>query len=122
MWCATARHSSLSCDVCRQWQRRPPAGIGGVAACAARRVPQKSRAASRPTRLAGDKLLILLAGGRGFEPRVTESESAVLPLNYPPPGSAKQDCAERREKPTCAPDGDSYVSGCVGGGKPTAWA
>jgi hypothetical protein len=28
--------------------------------------------------------LILLAGGLGFEPRLTESESAVLPLNYPP--------------------------------------
>src|ERR1700730_15461278 len=26
-----------------------------------------------------------LAGGHGFEPRLTESESAVLPLNYPPP-------------------------------------
>jgi hypothetical protein len=25
-----------------------------------------------------------LAGGLGFEPRLTESESAVLPLNYPP--------------------------------------
>ncbi len=25
-----------------------------------------------------------LAGGRGFEPRLAESESAVLPLNYPP--------------------------------------
>ena len=30
------------------------------------------------------KLLELLAGGPGFEPRLTESESAVLPLNYPP--------------------------------------
>lgn len=28
-----------------------------------------------------------LAGGRGFEPRPAESESAVLPLNYPPPGA-----------------------------------
>jgi hypothetical protein len=27
-----------------------------------------------------------MAGGPGFEPRLTESESAVLPLNYPPPG------------------------------------
>lgn len=27
-----------------------------------------------------------LAGGPGFEPRLTESESAVLPLNYPPTG------------------------------------
>src|SRR5947209_4331901 len=27
-----------------------------------------------------------LAGGLGFEPRLTESESAVLPLNYPPIG------------------------------------
>ena len=25
-----------------------------------------------------------LAGGLGFEPRLAESESAVLPLNYPP--------------------------------------
>lgn len=29
-----------------------------------------------------------LAGGPGFEPRLTESESAVLPLNYPPAGKA----------------------------------
>ncbi len=28
--------------------------------------------------------LIDLAGGPGFEPRLTESESVVLPLNYPP--------------------------------------
>ena len=28
-----------------------------------------------------------VAGGLGFEPRLTESESAVLPLNYPPPGT-----------------------------------
>src|SRR5262249_13806456 len=27
-----------------------------------------------------------MAGGLGFEPRLTESESAVLPLNYPPIG------------------------------------
>ena len=27
-----------------------------------------------------------VAGGPGFEPRLTESESAVLPLNYPPAG------------------------------------
>src|SRR4030095_6166591 len=26
-----------------------------------------------------------LAGGLGFEPRFSESESDVLPLNYPPP-------------------------------------
>ena len=30
-----------------------------------------------------------LAGGPGFEPRLTESESAVLPLNYPPPKKLK---------------------------------
>ena len=28
--------------------------------------------------------LIFLAGRRGFEPRFTESESVVLPLNDPP--------------------------------------
>src|SRR5262249_45184811 len=29
-----------------------------------------------------------MAGGLGFEPRLTEAESAVLPLNYPPPSEA----------------------------------
>ena len=31
---------------------------------------------------------IQMAGGLGFEPRLTESESAVLPLNYPPIGKS----------------------------------
>ena len=31
-----------------------------------------------------------LAGGPGFEPRLTGSEPVVLPLNYPPPGPAFQ--------------------------------
>lgn len=30
------------------------------------------------------KALFCLAGGRGFEPRLTESESVVLPLDDPP--------------------------------------
>jgi hypothetical protein len=30
-----------------------------------------------------------MAGGPGFEPRLTESESAVLPLNYPPLAGGK---------------------------------
>jgi hypothetical protein len=30
---------------------------------------------------------LTLAGELGFEPRLTESESAVLPLNYSPPRS-----------------------------------
>ena len=34
-----------------------------------------------------------LAGGLGFEPRLAESESAVLPLNYPPAGAAGQKIA-----------------------------
>ena len=29
---------------------------------------------------------IKMAGGPGFEPRFSESESDVLPLNYPPAG------------------------------------
>ena len=33
------------------------------------------------------------AGGRGFEPRPTEPESAVLPLNYPPTGEGPVHCA-----------------------------
>jgi hypothetical protein len=31
-----------------------------------------------------------VAGGPGFEPRLTESESAVLPLNYPPTAPPKK--------------------------------
>jgi hypothetical protein len=31
-----------------------------------------------------------MAEGPGFEPRLTESESAVLPWNYPPPAPRKK--------------------------------
>jgi hypothetical protein len=31
----------------------------------------------------------MVAGGPGFEPRFSESESDVLPLNYPPPKKLK---------------------------------
>jgi hypothetical protein len=37
-----------------------------------------------------------LAGGPGFEPRLTESESAVLPLNYPPTAAQGRVFARRR--------------------------
>jgi hypothetical protein len=33
-----------------------------------------------------------LAGGPGFEPRLAESESAVLPLNYPPQRPQRDGC------------------------------
>ena len=33
-----------------------------------------------------------LAGGLGFEPRLAESESAVLPLDDPPTVAAKREC------------------------------
>src|SRR5262245_26290725 len=42
---------------------------------------------------AHNKLILnekVVAGGLGFEPRLTESESAVLPLNYPPIGKSNQ--------------------------------
>ena len=34
----------------------------------------------------GKKFAPVLAGGPGFEPRLTGSEPVVLPLNYPPSG------------------------------------
>lgn len=45
-----------------------------------------------------------LAGGRGLEPRLTESESVVLPLNYPPirddfAALSAASAAERRGRP-----------------------
>ena len=36
-----------------------------------------------------------VAGGPGFEPRLTESESAVLPLNYPPPAGTRSPTSRR---------------------------
>ena len=35
--------------------------------------------------MAGRRSSVNVAGGPGFEPRLSESESEVLPLNYPPP-------------------------------------
>src|ERR1700730_8043822 len=48
-------------------------------------VRTKRRAGVRSDRSGG---LNWMAGGLGFEPRLTESESAVLPLNYPPSGKS----------------------------------
>src|SRR3977135_3057140 len=36
-----------------------------------------------------------LAGGPGFEPRLTESESAILALHYPPPERTAGEARER---------------------------
>ena len=51
-------------------------------------VAQTAREYSRPhaERLVLQGFCGRVAGGLGFEPRLAESESAVLPLNYPPPG------------------------------------
>ena len=40
-----------------------------------------------------DNLLFLLAGGPGFEPGLTESESVVLPLDDPPIVGNLYDCS-----------------------------
>ena len=53
------------------------------------RRPAAGRLGLQPTHPIRDgvprRIQARLAGGLGFEPRLTESESAVLPLNYPPP-------------------------------------
>ena len=45
-----------------------------------------------------------LAGELGFEPRLTESESAVLPLNYSPIPSRDQHISRDRETCLAAPE------------------
>ena len=59
---------------------------------------------------ADQMLMKMLAGGPGFEPRLTESESAVLPLNYPPKGAERigsralnSEAARRRQVPRANP-------------------
>jgi hypothetical protein len=44
--------------------------------------------------------LFWLAGAPGFEPRLTESESAVLPLNYAPPDALMLPCFRWLRKPS----------------------
>src|SRR6266542_6233770 len=65
----------------------------GIASCASADVAAAPTSANAKTRclIASSRadtiaLGVGLAGGLGFEPRLTESESAVLPLNYPPIG------------------------------------
>lgn len=53
---------------------------------------EKKKAAQTERELAGTEFEVAqtgleVAGGPGFEPRLSESESDVLPLNYPPVGS-----------------------------------
>ena len=67
-----------------------------------------------------------LAGGPGFEPGLTESESAVLPLNYPPAGEGwgrplPPACARCRQtgrtvQPYSPQRGRQAWAACVGGG------
>ena len=59
-----------------------------------------------------------MAGGLGFEPRLTESESAVLPLNYPPTRAARQGWREAAALVGAPPDGgaERLVSRSVPGG------
>ncbi len=47
---------------------------------------RESWARNRVISQRSQKQLLDLAGGPGFEPGLTDSESAVLPLNYPPAG------------------------------------
>jgi len=61
-------------SVCERDGRRPELV---VMRSALRRESRKNPATTRLDWRAGDKLLISLAGGLGFEPRLTESESAV---------------------------------------------
>src|ERR1039458_4037188 len=44
----------------------------------------KLRSMYKPLKQRNKKSWLKLAGGPGFEPRFSESESDVLPLNYPP--------------------------------------
>src|SRR5262245_31897740 len=65
----------------------------GIASCARADVAAAPTSANAKTRylIASSRADAIswncVAGGLGFEPRLTESESAVLPLNYPPIGT-----------------------------------
>ncbi len=70
-------------------RRRAGAGASGARGLVhARHLGAEGRHRARRFRRAREHFAAVcvrrLAGGLGFEPRLTESESAVLPLNYPP--------------------------------------
>jgi DNA-binding CsgD family transcriptional regulator len=63
----------------------------GLAESATRKLERRTRLPERPPKRSDcssekieESAAKSVAGGLGFEPRLTESESAVLPLNYPP--------------------------------------
>jgi hypothetical protein len=96
---------------CRQGVRArwPLARDGRLAGGPYDLLPQRGSVPERDCRM----FLILLAGELGFEPRLAESESAVLPLNYSPVGarhltpelSSKHDRARQAPQPCGAGDG-----------------
>ena len=59
------------------------AGQGGIQNCGDTGVT-RAFCCDRVDAIVEQNQAVELAGGPGFEPRLTESESAVLPLNYPP--------------------------------------
>src|SRR6516165_6471953 len=71
------------------------------------------RPALDPTARRPTKLLKRLAGGLGFEPRLAESESAVLPLDDPPSAGPRSP-RHRRIRRHYHPD-TTLARGCVGG-------
>jgi hypothetical protein len=61
-----------------------------------------------------------LAGGPGFEPTLTESESAILALNYPPPERTVGEAREWHPTATAACAHLRRMSG-AGGGLSFSW-
>ncbi len=79
-------------------------------------VPTWCRRHFRRSRALGHNFLKRLAGGLGFEPRLAESESAVLPLDDPPPaGGAAQAWASVAGELTSTPGRDWVGPGSAGG-------
>src|SRR6185503_2700573 len=97
--CGLRDPHSLRCAAALALRRRRGASMSGDAGRLRRCAKQESR------HLAGS--LALLAGGLGFEPRLAESESAVLPLDDPPnpvrPQERKSALAELRPAARLAP-------------------
>lgn len=78
----------MSIDEDSGTSRRPPMPVAKAAGKCSGRL-ELAEARGKP-----ELVLESLAGEPGFEPRLTESESAVLPLNYSPAAPAGEAVSE----------------------------
>src|SRR5262249_18841768 len=85
----------------------PP--VRGICPRSSTSMPIRAREMKRSGRPGRLGQAVLVAGGQGFEPRLADPESAVLPLDDPPPSSSMLPDGGPRCNPLTACSGDQCL-------------